>query len=520
MAAHAGAAEYDAVVVGAGHNGLVSAFYLARAGLRVLTLERRSLVGGACVTEELFEGYRISSCSYLVWLLQPKVVHDMQLPRRGFHFQPLDPWRVNPQRDGSILRFWKDERRTQAELARINAHDAATYPAFNAFWDRAVRLIQPFFLREPPSKTEVRTHARSIGEEDLLDHLLVASVADVADEFFHDDRVKAALVKMGESGNPWTRGSGLTEAYFHANADVGYGVVTGGMGAITQAMAKAVRDVGGTIRTGATVERILVRDGTVRGVHLASGEEIRAPIVISNADPKRTYLRLLGPDDLSPDFHRDVENLSTRTSYLKFHCVMEHLPDLTGYLGPDSEPRDVGYVHLAPSLDHFRRAHEDAMQGEPAREPIAHLQVPTVYDRSLTNRHGHIVSIWALYAPPRLAHGTWEKRRTEVAENLIDYVTEFIPNFRRDIRQYRLFTPADLERRVGLTDGNIRHLDTIPTQFLDQRPLPGAGYATPIRGLYLCGAGTHPGGEVSGAPGHNAAHVVLRDMVTGTGVTA
>jgi len=500
---------FDAVIVGGGHNGLVAAFYLARAGKRVCVLERRSQVGGACVTEELFPGYRVSSYSYVVWLLQPKIIADMALRRRGFRCYQLDPWRLNPYRDGSYVAYWRDETRTQGEIARLNRADAEAYPRFNAYWARASGLFMPYFLQDPPSLDAVREHADRLGEGALLDQLLTRSVADVCSEFFVDTRIKAALVKMSEVGDPLRPGGAFTESYFHSDTGLGYAVVEGGNGTVTQAMAEACREQGVVIRTAAEVERIMVEDGRVQGVLLANGDEIRAGNVLSNADPKRTYLRLLDPSSLPAGFLERVRALSTRTSYLKFHCIMDCLPDLSGYLGRPAESNETGYIHIAPSLEHFGRAHADAMSGEPAREPIVHLQIPTVYDRALTERDGHIVSMWTLYAPPHLAHGSWDSRRQEVGEHLIDHVTEFIPNFRHDIRDWRLFTPQDMERDVGLTDGNIRHLDTVPEQFLDRRPLHNAGYATPIKGLYLCGAGTHPGGEVSGAPGHNAAHAVL-----------
>jgi phytoene dehydrogenase-like protein len=500
---------YDAIVVGGGHNGLVAAFYLARAGLRVVVVERRGIVGGACSTEELFEGYRLSTCSYICWILQSKIVADLDLPRHGLACTPIES-SLYLFPDGAHLLF--KGHNAQQEVARLNPRDAANLARWNAFWYRAAGLIQPFMLQDPPSPDQLRLHARSIDEEALLDRLWTSSVADICTGHFEDSRVQGALVHVEDMGDPWAPGSAWTETYHHLGGFTrGGGVVTGGMGAITQAMASAAAERGAEIRVGAEVTRILTDAGRVRGVRLASGEELVAPTVLSNADPKRTYLRLLEPGAVGPEVRRRVEGLGTRTAYLKFHSIMARLPDVSRYFGREPTPREASHIHISPSLEHFQRAYEQAQRGEPAAEPIVHIQIPSTYDPSLTARDGHAVSIWAMYAPPAPARGTWEERRQEVGEALIDYVSGFLPNFRRDMRAWLLFTPQDLEDRLGLTDGNIRHLDMRPEQFFGQRPMGGAGYRTPIEGLYLCGAGTHPGGEVSGAPGHNAAHAVLRD---------
>ena len=498
-------------MIGGGHNGLVASFYLARAGLAVVLVERREFVGGACATEELFEGYQFSSCSYLAWMLQRKVVDDMELRRHGFSYHSIDPMAFHAYPDGSHFFSWSDEARTQAELARLSEHDSQAYPAWNRFWTRASGLVNHFMLVPPPTLDDLRAHAREIGEEALLDELLRSSIAEICDNYFDDPRIPPAMVQVEEVGDPWTPGGAWPEAYFHANTftEMGYAVVVGGMGAITQAMARSAVSRGVQIRTGAEVDQILIEDGSARGVRLGSGEEIRSRIVISNADPKRTYLHMVPSDALSQEFRLRVEGLSTATSYLKFHSVMDRLPDISGYIGREAEPNEVSHIHIAPSLEHYRRAHQEAMRGEPANEPIVSLQIPTVYDKTLTRQSGHVVSIWALYAPPKLAESDWEAQRASTGEALIDYVTEYIPNFRKDLREWRLFTPYDLEKRVGLTDGNIRHLDMIASQFMGDRPISGAGYGSPIGGLFLCGAGTHPGGEVTGAPGHNCAHAIL-----------
>jgi phytoene dehydrogenase-like protein len=506
------ASAYDVLVVGAGHNGLVCAYYLARAGRRVGVIERRDVIGGACVTEELFPGYRGSSCSYLCWMLEPTVIADLGLRRRGFETRPLDPMAFNPYADGSFFFTRDDPGQTQAEIARLNAHDSAALPAWDDFWRRASLLLEPFILRAPPTDAELWEHARTIGEESLLATLQGSSLTDVCATFFEDSRVSAALVQVEDVGDPWAPGSAWAEAHFHTNGHtgLGYSVVVGGMGAITTAMAEAAVEAGATITPGAPVQRILIDDGRVRGVRLANGREVRAPVVVSNADPKRTLVELIDRGELSEEYLAAIAGTSTRQSYLKFHSVMRRLPDISAYLGRRADPREACSIRIAPSLETFQTAHFEATAGQPASRPIVHIQIPSVYDETLPRRDGYLVSIWAMYAPPKLASGSWPDRREEVGEALIDYVTEFVPNFRSDLEAWMLLTPHDLEDRLALTDGNIRHLDMVPEQLLSHRPLRPGGYATPVGGLYLCGAGTHPGGEVTGAPGHNAAQAILR----------
>ncbi|HET8821829.1 MAG TPA: NAD(P)/FAD-dependent oxidoreductase [Thermoleophilaceae bacterium] len=501
----------DAIVVGGGHNGLVCAAYLARAGLDVRVFERRDLLGGACATEELFDGYRVSSCSYVCYLLQPKVVDELELRRHGFRYHPIDPHGFLPYRDGSHLFTWNDEDRTRAEIERLSPRDAARYPDFVDFWRRGAGLVNRFMLEQPPTWDQVEAYAAEIGEQQTLERLRDSSVAEICSDYFADERLQAAFVGIEDIGDPWAPGSAWTEAYFHGNefTDYGYSVVTGGMGAIAAAIASAAREFGARIETGRPVDRILVSEGRARGVRLDDGSEVLADVVVSNADPKRTYLGLVGAGHLPDGLEDRVSDLSTGTSYLKFHSVMERLPDISRYLGRDADPRETGYIEITPSLEHYRRAFAETRAGRMPSEPIVHIQIPTVYDDTLTSRDGHVVSIWAQFAPPRLSESTWEAERERTGQALIDYVTEFVPNFRRDMREWLLFTPQDLEERVGFTDGAIRHLDTIPSQLLAARPLPGHGYGGAIDGLYLCGAGTHPGGEVTGAPGHNAARELL-----------
>jgi phytoene dehydrogenase-like protein len=285
------------------------------------------------------------------------------------------------------------------------------------------------------------------------------------------------------------------------------------MGGITQAMARAAQQAGAELRTNAEVARILIDGGEARGVVLHSGEEIRSTLTVSNADPKRTFLTLGMREVLEPHFVRQVERISTKAAYLKFHAALRELPDFSRYLGTDFDPHYLAQIKICPSIEYFERSWQDAKAGQPSSCPLMEVQIPSVYDPTLCRPGHHVVSMWVLYAPPRLRHGTWEAQRQAVGEHLIDTLTAYAPNFRQALLHWTLFTPVDLEQRVGLTDGNIRHIDIIPQQMFARRPIPGwSHYRTPLPRLYLCGAGTHPGGEVTGAPGHNAAQVILADL--------
>ncbi|MGH7318910.1 MAG: phytoene desaturase family protein [Candidatus Rokuibacteriota bacterium] len=507
---------YHVVVIGGGHNGLVAATYLARGGLRVALLERRDLVGGACVTEELFPGYRLSSCSYICHLLQEKVIVDLELGRHGFEVYSLEPARVHPFPDGQALVVWDDHARTAAGIERYSRHDAAAYLRWMDLWERAARLLHPYFLAPAPTYAEIAARVRDTEDETLWETLLTRPMWDLVHEHFESDVMRAHTLNAQDLGDPRAPGSALCYAYIKVNlrsAPGTVGIVRGGMGAITQAMARAAREAGVEIRTGAEVARVRVTGGRAAGVVLGDGEVVRADLTVSNADPKRTFLGLVPPDALPEAFRGAVRQLSTRAAYLKFHAALRELPDFSAHLGRDFDPRFLAQVKICPSVAAVLGSWQDAQAGRPSRTPLMEVQIPTVYDPTLAPPGHHVVSVWALWAPVRLAEGSWETRRRAVGEQLIDILTAYAPNFRRALIDWRLFTPVDLEARVGLTDGNIRHLDIVPGQMFARRPLPGwAQYRTPLPGLYLCGAGTHPGGEVTGAPGHNAAHAILHDL--------
>ncbi|HUZ01995.1 MAG TPA: NAD(P)/FAD-dependent oxidoreductase [Thermomicrobiaceae bacterium] len=512
------AADYDAIVVGAGHNGLVASSYLANAGMRVLVLERRDFVGGAAITEELWPGYSVPTCSYICYVLQAKVIDDMDLREYGFDVHHLNPGSFTPFPSGRSILSWDDDRQAAEALTPFSARDAEALPRYRELRKRLAAIFYRWFLTPPPSLAEMVEAVRGTEDEPLLERLLFGSVTDLLDEFFESAEVKGALASAWDAGDPDAPGSLLSAIYpavSNFTPDENAGIVVGGMGGITRAMRRSVEARGVSVRTGVEVERILVEDGRATGVRLASGDEIRSRLILSNADVKRTFLRMVPREALSDDFARRVERLETKAAYYKFHASLNELPDFSAYLGRDHDPRALAQIKICPSLDYYRKAWDDAIHGRITDSPVMAVQIPSVYDRTLVPNGGHVMSIWVQYAPVHPNGGAWTPELTRQAgEMLIDSLARYAPNIRSVMRDWVCFTPADIERRVGMTDGNIRHIDMVAGQLLNRRPLPGwSDYRTPIAGLYLCGADTHPGGEVTGAPGHNAAHVVLRDRV-------
>lgn len=509
------------IIIGAGHNGLVAAGYLARAGLNVHVLERRDIVGGAVVTEEWFPGYHISTCSYICHILQKKVIDDLELRRYGFHVYPIDPSRVHPYPDGKAFTFWHDDAHTVEEMRDEYPEDAEAWWAWADFWHRAVAILSDYYLGPPPSLAELTDRFRAEGEEELLETLLTVPLKDLINRFFTSEEVKAAVstgaFDMGDISAP---GSAYITALYRFSAfrddTENYGIVRGGMGGITQSMAASAEASGATIRTGAEVKRILIDNGSVSGVELSDGEVIEADLVISNADPKRTYLTLIDEADIDSEFIDEVKALKTQAASAKFLCAIRELPDFSRHLGPGFNPEYLAMMTICPTVDQSEMAWNDAVNGRITKTPIMQLQIPSVYDPTVAPDGHHVLSLWIYFLPPHLPDGdSWSNHRQSYGEWLIDYVTSYAPNFRDSIIDWTLLTPEDIEERVGLTDGNIRHLDMIPQQMMSRRPLPGwSDYRSPIANLYLCGAGNHPGGEVTGAPGHNAAHVVLEDLAS------
>lgn len=522
----------DAVIIGGGHNGLITAAYLTRAGLSVTVLERREVIGGACVTEEPWPGYKVSTLSYLCSLLQPRIIRELELERFGYQLYPKDPAFFTAFPDGRHLFFWQDMKRTQEELAKFSKRDAAAYPAYEHSLARLGEWVEGLLMTTPPNIVrrkwsdliglgKLGLQAMRFRDPDTIHmvKIMTQSIRAYLDERFESDEIKATLATdgvIGTNGGPSTPGTAYIMLHHVMGGATGirglWGFVRGGMGAISQATARSAEANGAQIRTGAEISRVLSRNGRAYGVVLAQGEEIHARAVISNADPKVTFLKLLDPADLDEEFRREVEKIHMEGSTMKINLALDALPDFTALPGSTLGPQHRATIHVCPSMDYVDRGWEDAAAGRPSDHPLLEVTIPTTYDDSIAPPGKHIMSIFAQYAPYRLRDADWDSIKEQVADSCIDALAEYAPNIRDAIIHRQVISPLDLERDYSLTGGSLFHGDLTADQLFFMRPVAGwAQYRTPIAGLYLCGSGTHPGGGVMGAPGFNAAREVLAD---------
>jgi phytoene dehydrogenase-like protein len=522
--------SYDAIVVGGGHNGLTTAAYLARAGLRVVVLERRPILGGACVTEELWPGARVSRASYVVSMLQQKVVEDLRLRDYGYRAIPLDPAYAALTPDGPIF-FHNDPTQTAASVARFSKRDGDVYEGFEDLLDRTATFLRPMMLREPPALGSkhpadlislLREGARAAGlaRRDVHDlvRIFTMSVADLLDDWFEHDGLKGSIASTGVVGvwaGPRTPGTAYNLLH-HALGELdgisgGWGQVIGGMGAISQAIARSAEAAGAEIRTGAEVASIDVRDGHTAGVTLSDGTELRAPIVASGAHPKTTVLDLTGPEHFPEDVANDMRRYRTRGGSVKINMVLSEPPRYEGVSEHEQHMLERTGVNLCPSIDYLERAWQDALAGRPAAEPYVEAELPSAIDSSLTDDGRWIMTMFTQYGPP--GEGAWQgDARKRYADACVEHLARYAPNVPGAIEEREVLAPPDLERIFGLTGGSIFQGEQGLDQMAFMRPSPMlAQYATPVDGLYLCGAGTHPGGGVMAAAGHNAAKRILRD---------
>jgi phytoene dehydrogenase-like protein len=525
-----GLAPRDVIVVGGGHNGLACAAYLAKAGLDVLVLERRDLVGGAAVTEEPWPGYRISSASYVVSLLPPRIVTELGLGQHGYEVSIVTPDYFVPFPDGSGLTLWGDAARDAAEIGKFSAADADAYQEFDRHFERVAHLLKDLLFVVPPnlSWTElpkwaaVGSRLRGWTGRDVAEavRLFTMSAADFLDEWFADPRVKGALATQAIIGawcGPMSPGSAyvlmhhwIGEVNGHQGA---WGWVRGGMGGISEALAGAARAAGAEIRAGTMVRRVDVRGGRATGVELEDGTVLPARRVISGAHPVTTYRDLVGFEHLPDQVVRDIKRFRTRSGSVKLNLALSELPRPTAWDGSRPEPLHRGLMAISPSVEYLERAWDDAKYGRWSRNPYVEMVFPTAHEGGLTPDGSHLALAFTQYGPYELADGNWDEQRAAYGKQVLATVEQYCPGFTASIRHGEVLAPPDIEARYGLLGGNIFQGEMSPDQMLSLRPVFGYGdYRSPVEGLYLCGSGTHPGGGVMAVPGRNASRTVLADV--------
>ena len=520
-------AAYDAIVIGGGHNGLVAAAYLARAGKRVVVLERRERVGGAAMSEQIFPGFTFSVFSYVVSLLRPEIIRDLDLPRHGLHVLPLEST-LTPLPNGDYLAQWNDHDQNRRELARHSPRDAEAYDEFGRLMHLMARAVKPILGMVPPDPASLAPgdlagmwrlgkYFRGLGPERFhaLHKLLTMSAADYLDEWFETPALKGTKSASGIIGTllgPRSPGTAYVLLHHYMGELDGvfraWGFAKGGNGSVSAAIAAAARAAGAEIRTEAPVAHVLVANGRATGVTLANGDEIRAGLVLSNADPRRTFLELVGEKHLPGELVEGIRRFRFRGASAKVNLALGELPNFTCLPGRGAHLR--GAISISPSVDYLERAYDEAKYGEFSRRPYMDILIPSMIDPGMAPPGKHVMSIFAQYAPYDLKGGWTDARREAFGDAVVDTLAEYAPNLKGAIVHRQVVTPADIERIVGISEGNIFHGELSLQQMFFLRPVPEwAKFRTPIAGLWQCGSGTHPGGGVMGAPGRLAALAIL-----------
>ncbi|MGE0616488.1 MAG: phytoene desaturase family protein [Bacteriovoracia bacterium] len=522
--------KYDAIIVGGGHNGLVSAAYLAKAGKKVLVLERRHVLGGAAVSEQVFPGFTFSVCSYVVSLFRPHIIRELELAKHGMEIMPLD-CAFLPLPNGDSLARWGDSSKSRQEISRFSKKDAENYPEFAIAMNKLARFAKNIIDSPAPDPASVNPkelwNLLRLGryfkdfEPDLMyvnSKLMTMSAADFLDMWFESDVLKGPMSVSGIIGTfLGVRSPGTAYVLLHHymgeidGAMRSWGLSKGGTGGVSNAVASAARSYGAEIRTQAPIERILVKNGATSGVVLTTGEEIEAKVVISSMDPNRTFLKAVGEEHLDPEFTTQIKRYKLRGSSGKVNLALDRFPEFT--CRPGDGPHVRGDIAIAPNMEYLEKAYDEAKYGDFSKRPYLNVVIPSLTDPSVAPPGKHVMSIFVQYAPYNIKEGAskWPEKREAFGNAVIDTLAEYCPTLKESILHKQVLTPWDLEQEFGLTEGNIFHGELSLEQLLFLRPAAGwARYKTPIKNLWMCGSGTHPGGGLMGAPGELAAKTLLK----------
>lgn len=522
--------SYDALIIGAGHNGLVAAATLAQAGKRVLVLERRNTLGGAAATEEIFPGFKFNTGAHDAGLFRPEIIAALQLEQHGLQLMKSHVAAFAPQPNGTALTLWRDEQKNIAEIARLSKNDAEKFPGFVRLLNKLAEGLRHLLLLTPPniaqsglnellSWASAGLKIKNLGKHEMMEFLRVLpmTTTEFLNEWFENEALKGLLGATSVAGSkqgPQASGTAFMLLYHYLGESNGgfkaSSFVRGGIGELSAALARAAQAHGAEIRTNAEVVRIIHKEEKAAGVLLKTGEEISARAILSNADPRRTFFELLGAPEFGPTFVRRVRNIRYRGTSAKVNLALNGLPR---FIGAESETQLSGHIVICPNLEYLERAYDDAKYGRYSAQPYLDIVIPSILDNALAPSGKHVMSITMQYAPYQLRESNWDEQREALGEHLLNTLTHYAPNLRDLILHRQVLTPRDWEREYALTEGGEFHGQMGLDQLLFMRPVAGFGqYRTPISNLYLCGAGTHPGGGVTGAPGYNAGREVLKDL--------
>ena len=523
--------SYDAIIIGAGHNGLVTAAYLGKAGKKALVLERRPAIGGIAATEEIFPGFKYSTCAHLAGTFSQDIIAELELKKHGLEVLPLDPLLFAPLLEGKSLLFPRQHSEIAEAIGRHSRADATKFEPFTVLVKKLAAFLRS--LNNLPLSGGINSGSLNLpelvklgwkfhrlGEREMYEFLriLPMSVADLLNEWFETDVLKASLAASGILGSfvgPRAQGTSFVFLYHQLGESNGAfrtsGFVRGGIGNLAMAISQAAQRFGAKIQTGVEVTQILTKNGTATGVILKNGEEISGTAIISSADIKRTFLRLIEPTYLDPEFLLQVKNIRSRGTVAKINFALDTLPQFKSAQGQSSSASLGGVIHIGPTLDYLEHASDDAKYGRFSRQPFLEITIPSVADPSLAPSGKHVMSVWMQYAPYHLRDSSWDAKRDALGDTVVSIIEDYAPGFKNSILHRQVLTPLDLEQTFGLTEGCIYHAEMSLDQMFFMRPIPGwARYSTPIENLYLCGSGTHPGGGITGLPGYFAAKRILQ----------